>query len=218
MMPTQARRRRARSALALVIAGFCLVQIAPGWALIVGSPPAGAQAAAGEQRYRPPIDAPVTDPFRPPAVPWGAGNRGLEYGTEAGTVVRAIGPGVISFAGPVAGTLHVTVTHPDGLRSSYSGVAAIRTSVGEVVTGGDVVAVAGTTFHLGVREGERYIDPSGLWGLVVASGPVVLVPVDDPPAAPTPAPTYRSAPTYRDVARKVALRVLARLGVGPWVG
>ena len=47
--------------------------------------PAGADAV----RYRPPVDAPVVDPFRPPPVPWGSGNRGLEYETVPGTVILA---------------------------------------------------------------------------------------------------------------------------------
>jgi murein DD-endopeptidase MepM/ murein hydrolase activator NlpD len=114
--------------------------------------------------YRPPVDAPVIDPFRPPAQPWLPGNRGLEYAIPPGTLVRAIGPGVVSFAGPVAGSLHVTVTHPDGLRSSYSFLAAVRTVVGATVAAGDVVGVAAARLHLGVRRGDRYLDPASLWG------------------------------------------------------
>lgn len=130
------------------------------------------------RRYRPPVDAEVIDPFRPPAQPWLPGNRGLEYATAPGTVVRAIGPGVVTFAGPVAGSLHVTVTHPDGLRSSYSFLAAVRTTLGATVSAGDVVGIAAATFHLGVRRGDRYLDPSSLWGTLVGGGRVVLVPLD----------------------------------------
>lgn len=128
--------------------------------------------------YRPPVDAPVIDPFRPPAQPWLPGNRGLEYATPPGTLVRAIGPGVVSFAGPVAGSLHVTVTHPDGLRSSYSFLAAVRTVAGATVAAGDVVGVAAAQLHLGVRRGDRYLDPASLWGRRVGGGRVVLVPLD----------------------------------------
>src|SRR4051812_10589266 len=39
-------------------------------------------------RYRPPVVAAVADPFRPPPQPWLAGNRGIEYATVPGTVVR----------------------------------------------------------------------------------------------------------------------------------
>lgn len=216
MAPVTARRPvRSRASVSSILAIWLVVAAATGSVLASGPEAAEAQVM-GDQRYRPPLDAPITDPFRPPAVPWGPGNRGIEYGTEAGTLIRAIGPGVVSFAGPVAGTLHVTVTHPDGLRSSYSGVAAVRTSVGEVVSGGEVVAVAGTTFHLGVRDGDRYIDPSALWGLSVASGPVVLVPVEEPPRPSGLGTAHRRA--LREITlREVALRFLAGVGVGPWV-
>lgn len=126
--------------------------------------------------YRPPVDAPVVDPFRPPPRPWAPGNRGLEYGSVPGTPVGAIGPGVVTFAGPVAGTLHVTVLHPDGLRSSYSFVAAVRVAVDQRVAAGEVVAVAGEGLHLGVRRGDTYLDPASLWGRRVGPGRVVLVP------------------------------------------
>ncbi|MFM7068072.1 MAG: hypothetical protein ACKOYM_01305, partial [Actinomycetes bacterium] len=46
-------------------------------------------------RYRPPVDALVVDPFRPPATRWGSGNRGLQYGARPGRAVRAIGDGVV---------------------------------------------------------------------------------------------------------------------------
>ncbi|CAN5905096.1 hypothetical protein BH23ACT2_BH23ACT2_22740 [soil metagenome] len=133
--------------------------------------------------YRPPVEATVTDPFRPPPEPWLAGNRGIKFATEPGTVARAIGPGVVTFAGPVAGTLHVTVRHPDGLRSSYSFVAAVRVQLGQRVEGGEVVAVAGAGLHLGVRRGDAYIDPASLWGRRAGAGHVVLVPLD-PQGAP----------------------------------
>lgn len=126
--------------------------------------------------YRPPVDAPVTDPFRAPPQPWAPGNRGLEYATIPGTVVGAIGPGVVTFAGPVAGSLHVTVRHPDGLRSSYSFLAAVRVGEGDAVAAGDPVGVAADRLHLGLRRGDVYLDPAALWGRPVGGGRVHLVP------------------------------------------
>jgi len=72
-----------------------------------------APAAAGPAppTYVPPVDAEVVDGFRPPASLYGAGNRGLEYGTEPGTEVRAVAAGRVVFAGSVAGTRAVTVRH-----------------------------------------------------------------------------------------------------------
>lgn len=138
--------------------------------------PVSATSVAPPRIYRPPLDAPVVDPFRLPTSPWLPGNRGLEYAPTSGLSVHAIGPGVVIFAGPVAGSLHVTIRHPDGLRSSYSFVAAIRIRTGDVVAGGDVVAVAADRFHLGVRRGDTYLDPASLWGQPVAGGRASLIP------------------------------------------
>ncbi len=64
-------------------------------AVLVGaasiSAAAPASSAPDPPRYVPPVDAPVVDGFRPPATPFGAGNRGLEYGTDPGTPVAAVG-------------------------------------------------------------------------------------------------------------------------------
>ena len=105
--------------------------------------------------YHPPVDAPVRDPFRPPAGPYGPGNRGIEYATTPGTRVVAIGPGVVVFAGPVAGERYVTVRHPDGLRSSYSYLATIAVREGDVVSEHTVVGLAGPRLHLGCPPGRR---------------------------------------------------------------
>src|SRR5687767_7874695 len=80
--------------------------------------------------YQPPVDAEVVDGFRPPATRFGAGNRGLEYGTTPGTEVRAAADGRVTFAGSVAGTRHVTVLHDDGVRTSYSFLDRIEVVVG----------------------------------------------------------------------------------------
>ena len=127
-------------------------------------------------RYQPPVAAPVADPFRPPPEPWLPGNRGIEYRTPAGSVVRAIGPGTVTFAGQVAGTLVVTVLHPDGLRSSYVHLGSVAVRAGDHVDGGATVGRSTERLHLGVRRGEVYVDPAGLWGRPVV-GHVVLVPV-----------------------------------------
>lgn len=134
-------------------------------------------AEATRLDYDPPVDAPVTDPFRPPPMPWLPGNRGIEYATEPGTPVRAAADGVVTFAGAVAGSLHVTVRHPDGVRTSYSFLASIAVRAGAVVPRGAVVGRAGARLHVGARRGELYIDPASLWG---AQGPprARLVPLD----------------------------------------
>ncbi|MFL6205767.1 MAG: peptidoglycan DD-metalloendopeptidase family protein [Acidimicrobiales bacterium] len=136
-------------------------------------------AAAPDPPYRPPVDAEVVDPFRPPATRFGPGNRGLEYGTDPGTPVRAVADGRVTFAGSVAGTLHVTVLHEDGIRTSYSFLRRIDVVVGQRVHQGDEVGVTDGHLHLGARRGDAYFDPASLFG---AGAPHVhLVPFDDPP-------------------------------------
>lgn len=113
--------------------------------------------------YRPPVEAPVVDPFRAPPQRWAAGNRGLEYGTAGGEPVRAVGAGTVTFAGPVAGRVAVTVLHPDGRRSSLTGLSLVLVAAGDRVVPGQLVGLAARGLHLGVREGDRYVDPALLF-------------------------------------------------------
>ena len=144
--------------------------------IAIGGPAPPADAAA--RVLQPPVEAPVTDPFRLPDGPYGAGNRGIEYGTSAGVTVDAAGDGIVVFVGPVAGALHVTIDHGGGLRTSYSFVASIRVRPGQVVAAGDPVAITGGRFHFGARIDGRYVDPAELFG--VRQVRVALVAHDDP--------------------------------------
>jgi hypothetical protein len=161
-----------RRALPQAVLLLCAIAIGA-----TSAPPAGAQSP--EPDYRPPVDAPVSDPFRPPAGPYGAGNRGLEYATAPGTEVRAAADGEVTFAGLVAGSRHVTVLHPDGLRTSYSFLAEIRVVVGQRVEQGDVLGTTVERLHLGARAGDAYLDPASLFG--ERPPKVHLVPFDEPP-------------------------------------
>jgi murein DD-endopeptidase MepM/ murein hydrolase activator NlpD len=141
------------------------------------------QSESGRPEYRPPVERPVADPFRLPSGPYGPGNRGLEYATAGGEVARAIGPGVVAFAGPVAGRLVVSVEHPDGLRSTLTGLRSVAVRPRERVVTGSPLGRAGPALHLGVRRGRTYLDPATLFGRSVRPRRAVLVPV---PAAPGP--------------------------------
>ncbi|MBX3285428.1 MAG: M23 family metallopeptidase [Actinobacteria bacterium] len=174
-MSAAARKMRALLLGWILLVAALVGAAAPAWGRPTGT------GGPGNRTYAPPVDAPVTDPFRPPPEPWMAGNRGIEYATVPGSAVRAIGPGAVVFAGPVAGALYVTILHPDGLRSSYSYLAAIRVRVGQRVRGGAMVGVAGERFHVGVRRRRVYLDPASLWGRPVLGGRVLLVPLDGGP-------------------------------------
>jgi hypothetical protein len=141
--------------------------------------PAGADLDPPAPTYRPPIDGPVVDAFRPPAHPYGPGNRGLEYGAIPGTPVRAAGAGMVTFAGLVAGSRHVTVLHPDGLRTTVSYLDDISVVVGQHVEQGDQLGTSSMRLHFSARQGDAYLDPAALF----EPGPprVHLVPFDTPP-------------------------------------
>ena len=143
-------------------------------ALCAASPVRAAGPAAAVT-YRPPVDAPVVDPFRPPENNWNAGNRGLEYATTPGTLVGAAAAGEVVFAGPVADGLHVVVLHDDGLRTSYSFLTLVAVHRGDRVVQGQTVGTAQARFHFGVRAGDAYLDPA----LLFSGGPVQVHLVPD---------------------------------------
>lgn len=109
--------------------------------------------------HMPPVPGPVIDGYRPPPEPWLSGNRGLEYDTEPGEPVMASAAGVVTFAGAVAGSFHVTIAHDDRLRTTLAFVAEPLVAVGDRVRGGDVVAIAGDSVHFTARVDGEYIDP-----------------------------------------------------------
>ena len=145
--------RRLASAIAVVAAA------------VVSAAPAAADHRGDALVFRPPVDAPVTDPFRPPQDPYGPGNRGVEYDTEPGDVVRAAAAGTVVFSGAVAGSLYVTVDHGGGVVSTYSYLQRISVRTGTQVAQGQVIAIAGERLHFSVRVNGSYADPAGFVGV-----------------------------------------------------
>jgi len=171
-MPRRARWSRRLAHLLLLTCAAAVAATAAGTPTARAGPPE-------PPAYVAPVEAPVVDPFRPPAGPYGAGNRGLEYGTAPGTPVQAAADGSVTFAGTVAGTRHVTVLHADGLRTSYSFLEEVHVVVGQRVVQGHVVGTTTGHLHLGARRGDAYLDPASLFG--PARPQVRLVPFDEPP-------------------------------------
>ena len=107
--------------------------------------------------------------FDPPPLPWQAGHRGVDLGAVPGAVVRAAGPGMVVFAGVVAGRGVVSVGHGNGLRTTYEPVEPAETlSAGDPVTAGEELGIlaaghpgcaAAACLHWGLRRGEQYLDP-----------------------------------------------------------
>ena len=143
------------------IASIALTALTP----FITPTPAGAQTSVGSTSvaYQPPVSGPVVDGWRPPPGPYGAGNRGVDYGVTVGETIGATADGVVSFAGSVAGTKWVVIRHADGRRSSLGPLASVVTGAGSVVAAGRPVGTAATTaIHWGVREADVYVDPTRL--------------------------------------------------------
>ena len=100
----RARPNRSLPAALAVVAALLLATASPAAALPCLSPPVAAR---------------VSEPFQGPACTWCPGHRGLQYTTGPGTVVRSAGAGTVIFAGPVAGTVWVTVAHDGDVLTSY---------------------------------------------------------------------------------------------------
>jgi hypothetical protein len=155
---------------------------------IVGSP--GAEAAG---TWTWPVRGPIVRPFDPPASPYGAGHRGIDIAVPAGTVVLAPAPGVVSFAGRVAGELFVSIDHGAGLVSTSSYLSAASVAKDDPVVAGQPIGLSGAGhpgsmiphLHFGVRLGGVYVDPLRYLGPISLVGILWLAPIGGPdPASP----------------------------------
>ena len=190
--PVQPSRSRLAAAVALLFAVLLLAGAQPATASGTAAaprplaPPSAPPVGTG---YRWPLDAPISvvRGFDPPPQPWLPGHRGIDLAAEPGVLVRAAGPGVVHFAGQVAGRGVVSVDHANGLRTTYEPLVPI-VHTGESVRAGDPlgVLVAGhdgcpvtACLHWGLRHGAAYLDPRSLFGAVR----VRLLPLDGGSAA-----------------------------------
>ena len=169
-------------------------------ALALAAAPAPASAAASAGGWQRPVDGALAHAFEEPPSVYGPGHRGVDFAAVAGTPVVAANDGTVSFAGAVAGTLHVTVAHAGGLRTSYSFLASVAVHAGQAVRRGEVVGSTGGigpdhdggVLHFGLRVGDRYVDPMVLFRPADLTKLVHLVPADDPDeSAWTPAAEAR---------------------------
>ena len=145
-----------------------------------------ASTAEASTCWRPPVSAPVSDPFREPLCRWCPGNRGIEYAASAGDRITAVAAGEVTFSGTVAGRTYVVVRHPDGKRATYGNLADRLYAQGDVIATGALVGHAAGAFHFGLRDGAHYVDPAPFIGRL--AGVVRLVPADGSAAAPAGPP------------------------------
>src|SRR4029079_14464194 len=111
--------------------------------LLAALGPSVTASAAPRSRWVRPVAGAVMRPFDAPRSRFGAGHLGVDLAAARGSAVRAAGPGVVSFAGSVAGALHVVVAHAGNLRPSYSFLASIAVRRGARVAPGEVVGTSG---------------------------------------------------------------------------
>ena len=90
-----------------------------------------------------PIDGSVVRGFEPPSTPYSPGHRGIDIAAPFGTPVVAPADGLVSFAGPVGGSLFVSIDHPDGYRSTSAYLSQVLVRKGQSVRAGQVVAMSG---------------------------------------------------------------------------
>jgi murein DD-endopeptidase MepM/ murein hydrolase activator NlpD len=118
-----------------------------------------------------PVPGPVIRPFASPLGPYGPGHRGVDLAAAPGTPVQASASGRVTFAGPVAGGVFVSVQHTGKLATRYSWLAATVVRPGQVVAAGEVIGLSGSGhpgtgmahLHFAVVVDGRYVDPALYW-------------------------------------------------------
>ena len=143
--------------LGLLIAGSAPSEAVAAPAVVAAPTPVDPPARV---QYRPPVNGTVVDPYRPPAGPYGPGNRGIDLASEPGGPVVSPADGVVTFAGQVGGQLFVVVRHADGVRTTMGTLASVTVVAGQRVGAGQQVGTTGGRLHFGARVGKAYIDPN----------------------------------------------------------
>ncbi len=193
------RRRLARRRLLRSVGSIAVTLATASLTLVALARPAEGQSRLGNE-WTWPVAAPVriAAGFRPPAHPWLPGHRGVDLATKRGDAVFAAGPGLVAFAGHIAGKGVVVVLHRNGLRTTYEPVNPL-VSPGDYVNVGQPLGhmEAGLShcginpwcLHWGLRRGLSYLNPLSLvWDLRP-----ILLPVDD--VGPWSAPGFGPSPT-----------------------
>ena len=153
-------------------------------ASVVGMGPSFTQSSQGTQGQWPVAFPIILRGFTAPSTPYGPGHRGVDLAARVGDSVVAPMAGTVSFAGSVAGTPVVTLTHAGNLRTTYE-PAESDLAVGVDVSAGESFAVVSVgmahcglvppCLHWGALRGSNYIDPVSL----IFRVPPVLLPVPD---------------------------------------
>lgn len=102
--------------------------------------------------------------------PTGGGTQfhvGTDFPVPTGTAVKATESGTVTFAGVHStGGNRVEIDHGDGVVTAYSHNSQLNVSVGQSVSQGDTIALAGSTgnstgphIHFEVKVNDKWVDP-----------------------------------------------------------
>lgn len=141
--------------------------------------------AAGTYAW--PVEGPVIRGFDQPTQPYGTGHRGIDIGANTGTPVGSAQDGVVAFAGPIGGSLFVSIDHADGVRTTYSWLSTVAVSPGQDVLVGEILGTTGgghpgvepPHLHFGARLADTYIDPMTLLEPRSLVGLIHLAPLNE---------------------------------------
>jgi murein DD-endopeptidase MepM/ murein hydrolase activator NlpD len=144
----------------------------------------GASARYGHYAW--PVRGPVLHGFEAPAGAYGPGHRGIDIGAPFGSRVVAAHDGVVAFSGWIAGSLFLSIDHPDGIRTTYSWLLEVTVRKGDRVKRGEAIARTGhghpgdqvPHLHFGARVGDAYIDPMLLLEQGSVAGLIHLAPLE----------------------------------------
>ncbi|MGA8988225.1 M23 family metallopeptidase [Aeromicrobium sp.] len=178
--------------------------------LLLALVPAAAAAAVQESWEWPLDHHAVGQRFDPPSGPYAAGHRGVDIAAAQGDPIRAVGAGLVTFAGRVGGTGVLTIDHGRE-RSTYQPVRA-QVSIGEAVHAGQVVGTllgapshcADACLHLGRVVAGEYLDPLDLLG---GRRFQLIDPTGTPPAPPAGAGGVLERPVGGPITSAYGIRV-----------
>ncbi len=112
-----------------------------------------------------PVSGGISTQYRASGAMWSSGyHTGVDFMASSGTTVKAVGAGTVVSAG-WAGSYgnEVIIKHADGKYSQYGHLSSLAVSVGQSVTAGQRIGLAGSTgnstgphLHFEIRTGPSY--------------------------------------------------------------
>jgi len=130
-----------------------------------GPAPQRAMPMVAPSRLLLPVPGPVTSPFGPR---WGRMHEGIDIAAPAGTPIRAVADGAVSFSGWADGYgNYVCVTHSARLTTCYAHLSRIDAPLRARLAAGDVIGAVGCTgrcfgdhLHFETRGGANRQSPA----------------------------------------------------------